>query len=89
MTVWEGLYKLILGPIELLFDIVFALSMSMTSSPVLSIVVLSLAINLTPFSLLDYLRRRKSQIRSDFETGKRTGRFGNEPALFYSRFPMT
>ena len=46
MTVFEILHKLILGPIELLFDVIFALSMQMTKSPVLSIVVLSLAINL-------------------------------------------
>jgi len=40
------LYKLILGPIELLFDVVFSLAKKFTGSPVLSIVVLSLAINL-------------------------------------------
>ena len=65
MTVWEGLYKLILGPIELLFDIVFALSMSMTSSPVLSIVVLSLAINLLVLPLYkkaDALQREEQEI---------------------------
>ena len=62
MTVWEGLYKLILGPIELLFDIVFALSMSMTSSPVLSIVVLSLAINLLVLPL--YKKRTRCSGRT-------------------------
>lgn len=46
MTVWEMLYKLILGPIELLFDVVFSLSKEFTGSSVLSIVILSLAINL-------------------------------------------
>ena len=46
MSVAEALYQLIIGPIELLFDVIFALSMQMTESPVLSIVVLSLAINL-------------------------------------------
>lgn len=46
MTVWEMLYKLLLGPIELLFDVVFSLSKEFTGSPVLSIVVLSIVINL-------------------------------------------
>ena len=46
MTVWDALYKLVLGPIELLLDVVFSLAKEFTGSPVLSIVVLSLAINL-------------------------------------------
>ena len=46
MSVWDALYKLILGPIELLLDVVFSLAKEFTGSPVLSIVVLSLAINL-------------------------------------------
>lgn len=46
LTFFEILHKLILGPIELLFDVVFSFSMQITQNPVLSIVVLSLAINL-------------------------------------------
>ena len=46
MSVWDALYKLILGPIELLLDVVFSLAKEFTGSPVLSIVVLSLVINL-------------------------------------------
>ena len=46
MNVWEALYKLILGPIELLFDVIFSCSMQFTGSAVESIIVLSLAINL-------------------------------------------
>ena len=46
MTVLEMIHQLVLGPIELLLDVIFALSMKMTDSPVLSIVALSLAINL-------------------------------------------
>ena len=46
MSFWDILYKLILGPIELLLDVVFSLAKEFTGSPVLSIVVLSLAINL-------------------------------------------
>lgn len=45
MSIMEGLHTLILGPIELLLDVIFSFSMQMTESPALSIVVLSLAIN--------------------------------------------
>ena len=54
MNVPEILYKLILGPIELLFDVVFAVSMQVTKSPVLSIIVLSLVMN---FLLLPLYKR--------------------------------
>ena len=65
MTVWEALYKLILGPIELLFDVVFSLAKEFTGSPVLSIVVLSLAINLLVLPLYkkaDRLQREEQDI---------------------------
>nr|MCR5296162.1 YidC/Oxa1 family membrane protein insertase [Clostridiales bacterium] len=65
MTVFEMLHKLILGPIELLFDVIFALSMQMTKSPVLSIVVLSLAINLLVLPLYkkaDAMQREEQEI---------------------------
>ena len=65
MTVFEILHKLILGPIELLFDVIFALSMQMTKSPVLSIVVLSLAINLLVLPLYrkaDALQQEEQEI---------------------------
>ena len=38
--------KLILGPIELLLDAVYAFALRMTGSPGFSIVILSLAVNL-------------------------------------------
>ena len=46
MTIWEGLHRVILGPIELLFDVIFSLCMQVADNPVIAIAVLSLAINL-------------------------------------------
>ena len=46
MTFFEALYKLIIGPIELLFDCIFSVARQITNSPGLSIVFMSLAINL-------------------------------------------
>ena len=65
MSFFEGLHKLVLGPIELLLDVIFALSMQMTKNPVLSIVVLSLAINLLVLPLYkkaDALQREEQEI---------------------------
>ncbi len=65
MTIWEVLHKLILSPIELLFDVIFSLSKEFTGSPVLSIVVLSLAINLLVLPLYkkaDDLQREEQEI---------------------------
>ena len=50
----EILHKLILGPIELLLDVIFSLSLKMTGSHILSIVALSLFVNLLILPL--YLR---------------------------------
>ena len=65
MSVWDALYKLILGPIELLLDVVFSLAKEFTGSPVLSIVVLSLAINLLVLPLYnkaDDLQKEEQEI---------------------------
>ena len=65
MTVLEMIHQLVLGPIELLLDVVFALSMKMTESPVLSIVALSLAINLLVLPLYrkaDAMQREEREI---------------------------
>ena len=68
MSFFEGLHKLVLGPIELLLDVIFALSMQMTKNPVLSIVVLSLAINLL---VLPLYRKADAMQREDQEISKR------------------
>lgn len=65
MTVIDILHKLILGPIELLFDVIFSLSMQAKGSPVLSIVVLSIAINILVLPLYkkaDTLQREEQEI---------------------------
>ena len=65
MTVLEMIRQLVLGPIELLLDVIFALSMKMTESPVLSIVALSLAINLLVLPLYkkaDDLQKEEQEI---------------------------
>ena len=46
MSILEGLRQLILGPIELVLDVIFALAMKITNQPVMSIAILSLAVNL-------------------------------------------
>ena len=46
MGVAGMLYKLVLGPLELLFDVVYTLALRMTHSEGLSLIFLSLAINL-------------------------------------------
>ena len=46
MTVFDALYKLILGPLGLLFDAVYTFALRIVKSPGMSIVFLSLAINL-------------------------------------------
>ena len=59
------LHKLILGPIELFFDVIFALSMQMTESPVISIVIMSLAFNLLVLPLYrkaDMLQKEENEI---------------------------
>ena len=68
MSFFEGLHKLVLGPIELLLDVIFALSMQMTKNPVLSIVVLSLAINLL---VLPLYRKADAMQREEQEISKR------------------
>lgn len=36
MTFWDALYKLVMGSIELLLDVVFSLAKEFTGGPVLS-----------------------------------------------------
>ena len=62
------LYRVISGPLELIFDTVYALGFRMTASPGLSIVLLSLMINL----MLLPLHRRADRIqREERETAQR------------------
>ena len=65
MTVFEILHKLILGPIELLFDVIFSCSIQFLGSPGLSIIVLSLAVNLLVLPLYkkaDSLQKEEQEI---------------------------
>ncbi len=59
MGIPEILYKLILGPLELLFDVVYSISYQMINHPGLSIVSLSLVVNLLILPL--YLRADRIQ----------------------------
>ena len=45
MVIFSLLYRLVLGPLELLFDTVYTFMLRATGNPGLSIVALSLAIN--------------------------------------------
>ncbi len=46
MTILQILHTIVLGPLELLFDVVYALALKATSNPGLSLIFLSLTINL-------------------------------------------
>ena len=46
MTLSQIIYTVVLGPLELLFDIVYAIAVSTTNNPGLSLIFLSLTINL-------------------------------------------
>ncbi|WP_295094073.1 YidC/Oxa1 family membrane protein insertase [Ruminococcus sp.] len=46
MTVLQILHAIVLGPLELLFDIVYALALGITHNPGISLIFMSLAINL-------------------------------------------
>ncbi len=46
MTVLQILHTIVLGPLELLFDVVYAIALGITSNPGLSLIFLSLTINL-------------------------------------------
>ena len=54
MTIGEMIYKLLLGPLELLFDVVYTVAYRLTANPGLAIIFLSLAIN---FLILPLYRR--------------------------------
>ena len=68
MTFWEMLHQVILGPIDLLLDVVFSFGMQLSGNPALSIVVLSLAVNLLVLPL--YLRADALQMEEK-ETAER------------------
>ncbi len=46
MTFWHALYQLLIGPLELLFEVIFSLASHVIHSPGAVIVVLSLAMNI-------------------------------------------
>ncbi len=54
MTFWHACYQLLIGPLELLFDVLFALAYRVLKHPGLTIVFLSLAVN---FLVLPLYRR--------------------------------
>ena len=65
MSFFEILYKLVIGPVELLLDVIFSLSMQRTDSPVLSIFVLSCAVSLLVLPLYkkaDALQQREREL---------------------------
>lgn len=62
------LYKLILGPLELLFDVIYAWAMQLIRNPGLAIVFLSLAINLL---VLPLYKRADAVQEQERETAKR------------------
>ena len=68
MTFWEMLHQVILGPIDLLLDVVFSFGMQLSGNPAVSIVVLSLAVNLLVLPL--YLRADALQMEEK-ETAER------------------
>ncbi len=61
LTFTEALYNLLFGPLELIFDVVYALAYWLTENPGVSIVFLSLAINL----MILPLYRRADQIQEN------------------------
>ena len=54
MTIWTALYKLLIGPLELFFEVVFSIAYHILNHPGLSIILLSLAMN---FLVLPLYRR--------------------------------
>ncbi len=68
MNIAEILYKLIIGPIELLFDVIFSWTIQFLGSPGAAIVVLSLAINLL---VLPLYKKADALQQQENETAKR------------------
>ena len=62
------LYKLILGPLELLFDVIYAWAMQLIHNPGLAIIFLSLAIN---FLVLPLYKRADAVQEEERETAKK------------------
>lgn len=54
MTIWSALYKLLIGPLELLFEVIYAIANRVVHHPGLAIIFLSLAMN---FLVLPLYRR--------------------------------
>ena len=46
MSIWDMLYTMIIGPLQLLYDVIFSMVVAIIKSPGLTIVVLSLVVNL-------------------------------------------
>ena len=61
MSIADILHTLILGPLELLFDTIFSISMRVLQRPVLSIIFLSLAINLLVLPLYNKADRMQEE----------------------------
>ena len=68
MTFFQMLYKLILGPLELLFDVIYAWAMQLIHNPGLAIIFLSLAIN---FLVLPLYKRADAVQEEERETAKK------------------
>ena len=68
MSILEILHKLVLGPIELLFDVIFSFAMGATESPLLSVILLSVAVN---FLVLPLYRKADALQKEEQETAKR------------------
>ena len=68
MSILEILHKLVLGPIELLFDVIFSFAMSATQGPLRSVILLSVAVN---FLVLPLYRKADALQKEEQETAKR------------------
>ncbi|SCY09423.1 membrane protein insertase, YidC/Oxa1 family, C-terminal domain-containing protein [Lachnospiraceae bacterium XBB2008] len=72
MSITESLYQLILGPLELIFDVTYALGYRITINPGLSIIFLSLVINLLVFPFYrraDEMQEEERQIAAKLKPG--------------------
>ena len=68
MSILEILHKLVLGPIELLFDVIFSFAMSVTQGPLRSVMLLSVAVNIL---ILPLYRKADALQKEEQETAKR------------------
>ena len=70
MSFFQALYKLLIGPLELLFEVIFALVNHVMDNPGISIIFLSLAVNLL---VLPLYNRADAMQEEERETEKRLG----------------